>query len=363
MKKLASARLGGHSGIWVVAETEGASLHTVTRQLFGKALELSKEAGCGVSLVAFGNFSGDYSFLSGYCEAEKIIIADDSRLAFFHDEAEAFMLESLIRRHKPEIVLCGATSRGRALMPRTAVLCHAGLTADCTALEIDPADGSLLQTRPAFGGNILATIRTDMRYMPQMATVRPGVFSKYAADKIPRSSGDASGKKKEPELIFENFSNVEDTLFKTILSFSKGTDTSAHDLSNSAFVIAGGRGMGEQGGFRLLHEFASLTGGAVGASRVAVDAGFAPSACQVGQTGQTVEAEVYLACGISGQIQHLAGMQSSKFIIAVNRDRNAPIMQIADVAVEGDAVEILGNMIKLIKYRSIKNKSDPGWVS
>jgi electron transfer flavoprotein alpha subunit len=222
-------------------------------------------------------------------------------------------------------------------MPRVAVLCHTGLTADCTGLEIDPDEGNLLQTRPAFGGNVMATIVTR-RHRPQMATVRPRVMTP------PQRTDDSTPR-------VEHWRPPADLLEgpdAEILGLTMVAEDTA-DLAEAEVLVAGGRGMGGPEGFEMLWELADLVGGEVAASRAAVDAGWAPYARQVGQTGKTVQPDLYLAVGISGAVQHRAGMQSSGCIIAVNVDPNAPIFQIGDYGVVGDYREVLPKLIRVLR--------------
>jgi electron transfer flavoprotein alpha subunit len=241
----------------------------------------------------------------------------------------------MIDKYKPEVVICGATTRGRALIPRVAVKSNCGLTADCTGLSIDPENGDLLQTRPAFGGNIMATIRCS-NHRPQMATVRPRVM------KAPEPDTSRTG-----NIIKESMLDSEAEKIKTIIEVFHSSET-AVNLADADIIISGGRGMKGPEGFNVLKQFAARVGGAVGASRAAVDSGWIPYAHQVGQTGQTVQTKVYIACAISGQIQHLVGMQSCDLIIAIDKNPDTPMMQIADIAVVGDVFEILPEIIKEI---------------
>lgn len=229
-------------------------------------------------------------------------------------------------------MLCGATTRGRALIPRVAVAANCGLTADCTGLSIDPETGDLLQTRPAFGGNILATIRCP-NHRPQMATVRPRVMKALEPDASRRG-----------RIIRESILDMDTGKGKKIIEIFKSRET-ALNLSDAQIIVAGGRGMKGPEGFKLLKELASKVGGAVGASRAAVDAGWIPYAHQVGQTGQTVQAKLYIACGISGQIQHLVGMQSCETIVAIDKDPDTTMMQMADIAIIGEIFEIIPEII------------------
>jgi electron transfer flavoprotein alpha subunit len=239
----------------------------------------------------------------------------------------------LIKSYRPEIAVCGATTRGRALVPRVAVIAGCGLTADCTGLSIDPESGDLLQTRPAFGGNIMATIRSS-RHRPQMATVRPRVMSALPSDR-----GRAG------RIVRERIEAGEESKVKRVVELVRDAEN-AVNFAEARFIISGGRGVKGPEGFKLLKGLAKAVGGAVGASRAAVDAGWIPYCHQVGQTGQTVQSTVYFACGISGQIQHLVGMQSCDYIVAIDKNPDTPMMRLADAAIEGDLYEVIPELLR-----------------
>jgi len=268
--------------------------------------------------------------------ADQVIAVDNPALEHFLDLNYARALTELARKHKPAIILAGATVTGRSFIPRVAVQLHTGLTADCTGLEIDPETGNLLQTRPAFGGNIMATIITP-NHRPQMATVRHKVM-----DALPRDDS------RKGEIIKEqiDFSDLEDKSFW--LCFEK-EKTTLVNITEANIIVSGGRGLKEAKNFALLEELAEALGGAVGASRAAVDAEWIPYSHQVGQTGKTVKPKIYIAVGISGAIQHLAGMSSSDYIIAINKDPDAPIFKVADLGIVGDLFEIVPLITKKVK--------------
>ena len=301
------------------------------------AKDLANLKNCEVWAIVLGTeLKNNYELLFDY-GANTIILVNDPVLHGFNDELEARVLDRLIARYKPEVVLCGATSRGRALIPRLAVSTYSGLTADCTGLSIDPESGDLLQTRPAFGGNIMATIRSS-RFRPQMATVRPRVM------KMPTPDYKRSGKVIREEIISDDIKKI-----KEIIRIYHETETSVN-LSDARIIISGGRGMKGKKGFALLKKLAErLKDATIGASRAAVDAGWVPYSHQVGQTGQTVQTKMYIACGISGQIQHLVGMQACDLIIAIDQDPGTPMMQIADIALVGDLFEIIPEFIYQIE--------------
>ncbi|MBP5274192.1 MAG: electron transfer flavoprotein subunit alpha/FixB family protein [Abditibacteriota bacterium] len=343
MKIQSEQEKSSYKNVWTVAEVANGAVHPVSYELIGAARRLADARGSQVWTVALGcGHTGEAGSLFAY-GADKVILVDDSRLEAFNDELECNILQRLTIRYRPEILLCAATSRGRALIPRLAGKLHAGLTADCTGLAIDPGNGDLLQTRPAFGGNIMATIRSS-EYRPQMATVRPKVMS--APEPLPGRTGEIIRETVEPGDVFK---------VKEILQ-SVRQNGSAVSLGDARIIVAGGRAMKGPEGFVLLERFASLVGGAVGASRAAVDNGWISYPHQVGQTGATVQTDVYIACGISGQIQHLIGMQSCKTIIAIDVDDTTPMMKLADIAVKGDLFEIIPAVIKEIE--TVKSKQE-----
>mgnify|MGYP001809962914 CR=1 FL=1 len=322
-----------HSGIWVLADAYRGRLKPVAFELLGTARALAIARPQPVWAVVFGTeLEGTIGPLWEY-GADTVLLLDDPALARCADEDAGQTLLRLIRQYRPEIVLAGANATGRALVPRVAVQAHCGLTADCTELSIDHESGALLQTRPAFGGNLMATIRSDT-CLPQMATVRPGVMR--ARERQPGRRG---------ELIRESMLPGERSGLKTVLETIHDASAS-HQLGHATFVITGGRGMKGPEGFARLAQLAGLVGGSVGATRAAVDAGWVPYGMQIGQTGQTVQPKIYISFGVSGQIQHLVGMQNSDLVIAVNRDADAPIMQRADIAIVGDVFEVLEALIQ-----------------
>ncbi len=324
-----------YKNVWVTAELTAGNIQPVTYELIGAARRLADIRGSEVWVLLMGPevvMLSDSLYAAG---ADTVISVIDAVLADFQDEIEANVLVRLIEKFKPEIIITGATTRGRALIPRVAVLAECGLTADCTQLDIDRANGDLLQTRPAFGGNILATIRCS-NHRPQLATVRPRVM------KAPEPDASRSGRQ-----LIEKLQPLDFILRKNILETVHSSD-SAINLADARIIISGGRGVGGPEGFKLLQRLADRVGGAVGASRAAVDAGWIPYTHQIGQTGQTVQTKVYIACGISGQIQHLVGMQACDLIIAIDKQKDTPMMQLADIALVGDLFEIIPELINEI---------------
>lgn len=322
-----------YSNVWVVAELLSGAIQPVTHELIGAARSLADARGSQVWVVAMGEGINEQATSLFAYGADKVIAVDDKRLSGFNDEIEASIMVRLIEKYYPETVIYAATTRGRALAPRIAVIANCGLTADCTELSIDPENGDLLQTRPAFGGNIMATIRSS-NHRPQMATVRPRVMKALEVDTS-----------RTGEIIFESVLDSDIVLTKKIID-TFHSDETVVNLGDAQIIIAGGRGMKGPEGFELLRKFAAKVGGAVGASRAAVDNGWISYTNQVGQTGQTVQTKVYIACGISGQIQHLVGMQSCDMIIAIDKDPNTPMMQIADIAIVGDLFEVVPEIMK-----------------
>ena len=319
--------------VWVFAEQKNNIISPVTFELLGKGKELAETLDTQLTAVIFGyNLENKINELFHY-GANKVIQIDDPVLENFLDIPYSFALSELAKKYNPEIILCGASITGRSFFPRVAVELKTGLTADCTGLEIDKENKGLLQTRPAFGGNIMATIVTP-NHLPQMATVRHKVMNSLPKDES-----------KTGELINEtiDFSLMKDN--SEYLSFVKD-ESQTVNLVEASIVVAGGRGLKNKENFKLIEDLAKALDGAVGASRASVDAEWIPYSHQVGQTGKTLKPKIYIAVGISGAIQHLAGMQSSDYIIAINKDPDAPIFKVADIGLVGDLFEIVPLLIK-----------------
>lgn len=325
-----------YSGVWVFAEQKNGELAPVVLELLGKGKELAEQRETELVAVLLGHGIKELSQELFAFGADKVIAVDHSRLQDFLDLTYAHVFVELAKKYKPEIILSGASVIGRSFIPRVAVELHTGLTADCTGLAIDAENGVLKQTRPAFGGNIMATIVTP-NHLPQMATVRHKVM-----DALPRDDS------RQGELIEESidFSSLKDET--KYLEFVKD-ETQNVNLIEADFVISGGRGLKNKENFALLEELAKALDGAVGASRAAVDAEWISYPHQVGQTGKTIKPTIYIAVGISGAIQHLAGMQSSDYIIAINKDPDAPIFRVADLGLVGDLFEVVPQLLKKIK--------------
>lgn len=325
-----------YKGIWVFIEQKNGKVQSVAYELLGKAQELARKLNSRVSGVLIGNNLDDQLDELIWRGADNLYLVEAPEIANFQDEPYTNILVELIRKYKPEILLCGATTIGRSLISRVAVKIKTGLTADCTGLDIDPDKKILLQTRPAFGGNIMATIISP-DYRPQMATVRHKVMLPQEPDK-----------KRKGRVIRETFDSSVYVSRTRLLDIVEEVEALVN-LSEADIIVSGGRGMAGPENFKLLEELAHVLGAAVGASRAAVDAGWVPYSHQVGQTGRTVAPKIYIACGISGQIQHLVGMQSSKIIIAVNKDPDAPIFKVATYAIVGDLFQIIPSLTRKFK--------------
>lgn len=322
-------------GILIYSElTRNGEVLPVVFELVNAAQDLAQKlGGCEVNALVIGNeFTAKDSLTNvGF---DKVFVVNDKRLQNYSNEYYTKIAIDVIDEIKPQIVLIGATTQGRDLAPRISSALNTGLTADCTGLDINEK-GQLAATRPTFGGNLMATILC--KNLPQMATVRPKVLRKADA---PIQKG--------TEFI-EITPNIDEISPKIeIIEFIKNFQTGKR-IDEAEIIVAGGKGMKSADGFKLLEELAQALGGAVGASRAAVDAGWVGHAIQVGQTGKTVMPKLYIACGISGAIQHTVGMNSSDKIVAINKDPNAPIFQIADLGIVGDAFEIIPELIKSLK--------------
>ena len=312
--------------IWIFAEIYRRHLSQVALELISCGRGLTADA--QVTAVLIGHGLDDAVRDAAAAGAAQIIVADHPLLENYDDCRYEAILTNLIRKYNPDILLGGATAIGRALLPRCAVKLHTGLTADCTQLAIEPETGLLLQTRPAFGGNLFATIKTA-EHRPQMATVRPQVMKITPFTMV-----------KEPEII--RVTPSEDELRGSFdwLDFIPKAESDS-DLRNAKVIVTAGYGCGGTDGVKLVREFATAVGATLAASRPVVDAGWLPYSCQVGQTGTTVQPDIYVAIGVSGAIQHWVGMGNAKKIIAVNKDPDCFMMQQADVAVQADLFSLL----------------------
>ena len=337
------------NNLFVYIETEGGRIADVSLELMTKGRELAATLGVKTEAVVIGHRTeGIEEELARY-GAETVWVADDEHFAPFRTLPHTAVLTGLIRQEQPQIVLFGATSVGRDLAPRVSSALHSGLTADCTQLEIgnhtDPKTGKsyeqlLYQIRPAFGGNIIATI-INPDHRPQMATVREGVMRKEACATATHAERKA--------IAWEQMLSDSDLTVKIL---HRELAERKIDIKGASIIVAGGYGMGSKENFQLVHDLAEVLGGEVGASRAAVDAGFTEHERQIGQTGVTVRPKLYIACGISGQIQHTAGMEQSALIVSINSDPDAPITRIADYAITGDVKEVIPKLIKYYKQNS-----------
>lgn len=339
--------LAEYKGVFVFAQQVDNEVSGIALELIGKGKDLAKDLNTEVTAVLIGSgVKGLADELAAY-GADKVILVDDPELKEYRTEPYAHALASVIEKYKPEIVLVGATAIGRDLGPRVSARVHTGLTADCTQLDIgdfpiNPIPGreqkhnQLLMTRPAFGGNTIATIACP-DFRPQMATVRPGVMQK--APKNP-----------DAKAVIEEFNPgfTPDNKYVEILEVVKSV-VDAVDIMDAKILVSGGRGVGSAENFKLLDDLAEVLGATVSCSRAVVDAGWKPKDLQVGQTGKTVRPNVYFAIGISGAIQHLAGMEESDIIVAINKDETAPIFDVADYGVVGDLNKILPMLTEKLK--------------
>ena len=351
-----SVNLTDYKNIWVYAEQRDGKLMGVALELIGEGHRLSRDISADTKVCAV--LVGDkVSHLAKECfefGADEVYVIEDPLLKNYNNESYTKVITEALEEYKPEIVLYGATHIGRDLAPRIAARMNTGLTADCTGLNVsvakyiqyanenttlntaslkaDDPDTGLKMTRPAFGGNLMATI-VCKNTRPQMATVRPGVMSKLEQDE------NATG-----EIINVKASISEADMRSKVIEVVKSAKEMI-SLVDADIICSGGRGLGDAAGFKLMQEFADKVGGVVGSSRAAVDAGWIDHSHQVGQTGTTVKPQIYFACGISGAIQHLAGMQSSDIIVAINKDADAPIFEIADYGIVGDLYKVIPEII------------------
>mgnify|MGYP000903752359 FL=1 len=324
-----------YKDIWVFAEQRQGKITPVVIELLGEGRKLADTKGIKLNAILLGkDVNGLAEELIAY-GAETVYVADDPLLENFTTDGYTKVIVDAVNEIKPEIVLIGATNIGRDLAPRIASRLNTGLTADCTKLEIDPEDGKIKQTRPAFGGNIMATIICpDAR--PQMSTVRPGVMDKAVRD------DDNKG-----NIVPLKYDIKESDIRTKIIEIVKHAVEKV-SLTDANIIVSGGLGLQNADGFKLIEELADKLGGVVGSSRAAVDAGWIDKSHQVGQTGTTVKPNLYIACGISGAIQHLAGMKESSIIVAINKDPDAPIFSVADYGIVGDLYKVIPEIISEI---------------
>jgi len=324
-----------YKGVWIFAERRDGVPIASVYEILGAGRSLADSLGAPLSAVLIGdNLDSAAKLLIEY-GADRVYAVDDKKLGLFNDESYSDIFVQLVIRYKPEIILISATTYGRSLAPRVSSRLRTGLSADCTDLEIDPETRVLLQKKPAFSGNLMATIICP-NHKPQMSTIRPNVMKALKPD------SERKGEIIKPDVIIPEKTSI-------VVNEVVNTATEAVNLMEADIIVAGGRGIGNRKNLALLEELAGLLGGATGATRAIVDEGWIDYNCQIGQTGKTVSPKVYIACGISGAIQHIAGITSSDFIIAINKNPEAPIFKYATYGVVGDVMEIVPEMIKLLK--------------
>ena len=340
-KAAPSADLASFKDVWVFAEQHDGVIQSITYELLGEGRKLADNLGMQLCAVLLGHNVGPRAAELIARGADKVYVVDKPELEHFQDESCAAVLIDLVQKHKPNVFLCGASTIGRSLVSRVAVKVKAGLTADCTGLAIDPATKNLLQTRPAFGGNIMATISTP-NARPQMATVRHKVMKEAPVDAAHKGE----------VLVHAVAAEVLRTRAHRVRFVAEKETTM--NIAEANIIVSGGRGLQNPENFALIRELAEVLGAGVGASRAAVDANWIPYSHQVGQTGKTVCPKIYIAVGISGQIQHLAGMSSADIIVAINKDPDAPIFKMATYGIVGDVFTILPKLTQ--EFRKVLGK-------
>ncbi|MDO5517316.1 MAG: electron transfer flavoprotein subunit alpha/FixB family protein [Clostridium sp.] len=327
--------IADYKGVWVFAEQREGKLQKVSLELLGEGRRQADKLGVKLTALLLGNDIEGLADTLAKHGADEVLVADDKNLEHYTTDAYTKVICDLVNERKPGILFVGATFIGRDLGPRIAARLNTGLTADCTSIDVEVETGGLLATRPAFGGNLMATIACP-DHRPQMATVRPGVFGKVESD--------GANCKIEKVNV-----NLADSDIRTKVIETIKTAKNIVDISEAKVIVSGGRGVGSKENFAKLEELAGILGGTVAGSRAAVEKGWIDNAYQVGQTGKTVKPSIYIACGISGAIQHVAGMQDSDMIIAINKDETAPIMKVADFAIVGDLNKVLPELIAQTK--------------
>ncbi|MBB6715314.1 electron transfer flavoprotein subunit alpha/FixB family protein [Clostridium gasigenes] len=327
--------IADYNGVWVFAEQRGGELQKVSLEILGEGRKIADKLGVKLTALLLGDNVKALIEDLGTHGADEVLVVESELLKNYTTDGYTKVICDLARERKPGILFIGATFIGRDLGPRVAARLSTGLTADCTGLDVEGEHGDLLATRPAFGGNLMATIACP-DHRPQMATIRPGVFTK-----LPKS---------EAEFVTEIVEvNLVDSDIRTKIIEIVKENKDIVDIGEANIIVSGGRGVSTKENFQLLDELAEVLGGTVAGSRAAIDNGWIDKAYQVGQTGKTVRPNIYIACGISGAIQHVAGMQDADMIIAINKDAGAPIMKIADYAIVGDVAKVLPEMISQAK--------------
>ena len=329
--------LESYAGVWVWVEQFQGEPASISWEMMGQGRRLADDLSTTLTACVLGQAMSDVAKQAVAYGADRVFIADDPTLRVYRTGPYSRILVDLVREHKPEIFLLGASSRGRDLAGSVATDLHTGLTADCTGLEIEPESQLLRQTRPAYGGNIMATILTP-NHRPQMATVRHRVFD------VPVPNSERLG-----QIVPVQVEVPEDEIASKVIDFLIGKEDV--NIADAKIIVAGGRGVGGPEGFDPLRELAQALGAAIGASRAAVDAGWIPYAHQVGQTGRTVKPDLYIACGISGAIQHRAGMSTSRVIVVINKDAEAPIFDIATYGIVGDLFQVVPALAEQFRHK------------
>ena len=327
--------IADYKGVWVFAEQREGELQKVSLELLGEGRKIADKLGVKLTALLLGHNIKDLANTLGEHGADEVLVCDNKLLEHYTTDGYTKVICELASERKPGILFIGATFIGRDLGPRVAARLTTGLTADCTQLDVEVSNGDLLATRPAFGGNLMATIACP-DHRPQMATVRPGVFAKI--------------EEKNCEFVVEDVNvnlTSEDIRTKVVEIVKEAKEI--EDISEANFIVAGGRGLGSKENFDKLYELAEVVGGSVAASRGAIDKGWIERDYQVGQTGKTVRPNIYIACGISGAIQHLAGMSGSDCIVAINKDPEAPIFKAADYGIVGNLFDVLPTLTAEIK--------------
>ena len=327
--------MADYKGVWVFAEQREGELQKVSLELLGEGRKIADKLGVKLTALLLGDNIKSLADTLGRHGADEVLVAESSLLQHYTTDGYTKVICDLANDRKPGIIFIGATFIGRDLGPRVAARLTTGLTADCTVLDVDVEKADLLATRPAFGGNLMATIACP-DHRPQMATVRPGVFSKLPDE-------ERSFTVEEVEVKLED-SDIRTKIVEIVKEAKEIVD-----ISEANFIVSGGRGVGSKENFAVLEELAEALGGTVAGSRAAVENGWIERDYQVGQTGKTVRPTIYIACGISGAIQHVAGMQESDMIIAINKDATAPIMKTADYAIVGDLLKVVPEMTAQVK--------------
>ena len=326
-----------YKDIWVFIETDEGKAASVGLELLNPGVELAHQLGQKVVAVILGKDNAEAEKAAIAHGADQVISLEDPAYGYYTTEAYTYGMQKLVEKYRPSILMIGATIIGRDFGPRVSCRLKTGLTADCTSLAVDAETGIMGWTRPAFGGNLMATIMCE-NTRPQMGTVRPGVFKKLPAD--------AS---RTAEIIKESIPVPDGVVRTTLVDSIREVAAEMVKLEDAEIIVSGGRGLGKAENFSYIRDLADALGGAVGASRAAGDAGGIPHVHQVGQTGKTVAPKLYIACGISGAIQHQAGMSGSDCIVAINKDPDAPIFSIADYGIVGDLFQVVPAMAAEIR--------------